>query len=101
MARQQVWAPHELCLTVLCAGASQVEFTPIYLPDSPSSEEVLAVLDQKLFLKPGSLKATVGCKPAELSVIVAGAPGDVATGLSQSLARRGVPRERLLFCDYF
>jgi hypothetical protein len=78
-----------------------VEFVPLYLTGSPSAAEVLAALDQKLYLRPGSLEATLGGRPADACALRAGLPGEVATGLSQSLARRGLPRERQLFCDYF
>lgn len=65
------------------------------------AQQVLRLLDQALFLRPGGLGGAAGGPPGQATVLMAGLPGETASSLAKMLAQAGVQNERMLFCDYF
>ena len=47
------------------------------------------------------MSATIGCQPSQLTVLLAGCTGELATLISRKLVQRGVALERVLYCEYF
>lgn len=60
-----------------------------------------ALLTREVFHgHPGGLSELAG-RPDNATALLAGLPGEVASGLSKELSRHGLHSERVLFCDYF
>lgn len=100
-----------------------VDFRPLYTeallgggsPNSPRAgagpgngggedaghDDIMAILEQGLFINQGGLEGAVGGRPAECTVLLAGLSGDVASAVAKELTFKGMLWERLLFCEFF
>jgi hypothetical protein len=69
--------------------------------DTVTAEDIMGLLEQGLFLHEHGLESAIGGKASEVTVLLAGIPGDIASTVAKELTFKGVAWERLLFCDYF
>jgi len=82
-----------------------VDFTPhyteVYDPEDPANaDKVLELLEKTLFLREGGFSSIAG-PASDVVVVLAGMPGDLASQVTKRLTAKGVPHERMLFCDFF
>jgi predicted amino acid dehydrogenase len=57
-------------------------------------------LEELLFGGGESLSASLGGRLQDAAVLLAGAPGDVMSGITHRLTAQGIGRELVLLCDY-
>ncbi|GBF91942.1 hypothetical protein Rsub_04666 [Raphidocelis subcapitata] len=69
--------------------------------EDAAQADIMALLEQGLFLNAGGLAGAVGGRPAETTVLLAGLSGEVASAVARELVFTGVQWERMLFCEFF